>query len=109
MRSLINKNTKLKMLKKHNKFQYWSYQVHLKSGKYLLIPTILLIIYFIFRYFKFNKPVDTSGFNNLSMNKVNYNENNSYKVNKDGTKLSENNYMDEYYRNIPTRVLPPRV
>ena len=111
MSRLISKKTTLNSLKKNNKFYYHFYLLNLKSSKYLLITTILLILYFIFRYISLNNILnrDDNGFTNLSLKKVKYPSNKSYTVDKDGSKLSENSYMDKYYRNIPTRVLPPKV
>ena len=102
MTDLIDKRTKLKIMKKNSKFMYKFYKIHLKSDKYIHILFLLLLLYFAIRYYiiknKKSKDID-------NMADIKYDKNyDSYSI-KNNTKLSENNYLEKYMK-MPTKVRP---
>jgi hypothetical protein len=105
MTNLIDKKTQMMILKKNNKFMYKFYILHLKSGKYIFMVALLLMLYLAYRYFavksKCNK--DTEEVDNMADIKFKKNYQ-SYSI-KNGSKLAENNYLEKY-RKMPTRVRP---
>ena len=105
MTNLIDKRTQLRILKKNNKFMYKFYILHLKSGKYILLLFLLLMLYFTIRYFKL-KYSDEVKEEKDTMADINYKKNyDTYSI-KNGSKLSENNYLEKYRMQKQTRVTP---
>ena len=105
MTNLIDKRTQLRILKKNNKFMYKFYILHLKSGKYMLLLFLLLMLYFAVRYFKL-KYSDENKEKIDTMADINYKKNyDTFRI-KNGSKLSENNYLEKYRMQKPTRVTP---
>jgi hypothetical protein len=105
MTNLIDKRTQLRILKKNNKFKYKFYILHLKSGKYILLLFLLLMLYFTIRYFKL-KYSDENEEAKDTMADINYKKNyDTYSI-KNGSKLSENNYLEKYSMQKQTRVTP---
>ena len=99
------KRTQLRILKKNNKFMYKFYILHLKSGKYILLLFLLLMLYFTIRYFKL-KYSDENEDEKDTMADINYKKNyDTYSI-KNGSKLSENNYLEKYRMQKQTRVTP---
>ena len=106
MTNLIDKRTQLRILKKNNKFKYKFYILHLKSGKYILLLFLLLMLYFAIRYFKLKYSDKTEDEEIDTMSDVRYKKKyNSYGI-KNGSKLSENNYLEKYRMMKQTRVTP---
>jgi len=102
MTNLIDKRTQLRILKKNNKFMYKFYILHLKSDKYIFLLFLLLIIYLAVRYFK-SKCVEEYVVDNMA--DIKYNKKyNTYSI-KNNSKLSENNYLEQY-RKMQTKVRP---
>ena len=105
MTNLIDKRTQLRILKKNNKFMYKFYILHLKSGKYILLLFLLLMLYFAVRYFKL-KYSDENEEKIDTMADINYKKNyDTFRI-KNGSKLSENNYLEKYRMQKQTRVTP---
>ena len=106
MTNLIDKRTQLRILKKNNKFMYKFYILHLKSGKYILLLFLLLMLYFAIRYFKLKYSEDNNEEDVDYMSDINYNKKyDSYRI-KNGSKLSENNYLEKYRMQKQTKVTP---
>jgi hypothetical protein len=107
MTNLIDKRTRLKILKKNNKFMYKFYIIHLKSGRHIYKLLLLLLLYFAYRYYKINYINNIDKTDNIdNMADIKYNKNyESYRV-KNGSKLSEHNYLQKYRTMRQTRVTP---
>lgn len=106
MTNLIDKRTQLRILKKNNKFKYKFYILHLKSGKYILLLFLLLMLYFTIRYFKLKYSDEKEEDKTDEMANIKYKTNyDTYSI-KNGSKLSENNYLEKYRMQKPTRVRP---
>ena len=105
MTRLIDKRTQLRILKKNNKFMYKFYILHLKSGKYILLLSLALFLYFVIRYFKINYS-DNEEDKTDNLANVNYEKKyDTYRI-KNNSKLSENNYLEKYRMQKQTRVTP---
>ena len=105
MTRLIDKRTQLRILKKNNKFMYKFYILHLKSGKYILLLSLALFLYFFIRYFKINY-FDNEEDKTDNLANVNYEKKyDTYRI-KNNSKLSENNYLEKYRMQKQTRVTP---
>lgn len=106
MTNLIDRRTRLRILKKNNKLKYKFYVLNIKSSKYISLIGLLLALYLIFRYFRV-KCLEKENEENDNDNMMNVNYKKGYKSYsiKNSSKLSENNYLEKY-RTMPTRVRP---
>lgn len=102
MTNLIDKRTKLRIMKKNNKLMYNLYKFHLLDDKYIYILSFLLILYFTFRFYTLRnkKSKDVDNMADVKFNK----KYDSYSI-KNNTKLSENNYLEKYMK-MPNKVRP---
>ena len=104
MTNLIDKRTRLKILKKNNKFMYKFYIIHLKSGRHVHTLFLLILLYFAYRYYKINYINNVDNKDNMA--DIKYNKNyKTYSI-KNGSKLSEHNYLQKYRTMRQTRVTP---
>ena len=102
MTYLIDKKTRLRILKKNNKFKYQFQLLNMKVNKHLLYITLFLCLYLAYRYFVIcNKNEDIT---DEEMKNVKYKNKKSYQI-KNSSKLSENNYLEKYMK-MPTKVRP---